>query len=75
MREIDLPATGLTLKKPDNLKGSLEELKDITPLAWKDDGFNIKKGSDAAQIYGSDIQYKVRHFLPLFHFIASLTHC
>lgn len=64
VKEIDISVTELTLAKPANLKGSPEELRGITPIAWKDDGFDVKQGMDAAQIYGVDIQNKVWAVLP-----------
>lgn len=64
--EIDVPKPAGWDQLPDNQKGTLAELRDISPIAHVGDGNTVKVGDDAAQIYADDILQNVstlQHFI------------
>ena len=60
-RKVNREMTVIDIPKPEGLKGSLQELRDITPFAWKNEGEKVPKGTDLAQLRGDEILQTVRH--------------
>lgn len=57
--KVDREVTEISLPKPAGLEGTLQELRDISPLAWKNEGKDIPRGTDLAQLKGDEVMQKI----------------